>query len=446
MKNIYVFLIFIFSISYLYSDNTTDIIENNKYKNYLEILEYGIEDEIVSFVKILGIKPRNDIYPLLLQRYKEFLLNNAKTSLIEFFSNCENLPENIVNYLYEEALTEPSDIQFYTALLSFLGKKGQKREGLLLIEKLDSENKLISLTSADALSKMTNKELIEPLLNRLKLSDESDDKYLSDEIKSKIILSFGEMKAAGSVDYLKNQVEEVTANKFIVMYSMVSLSKIHDVGSINIIQKKLGSTDVKIQEYAAYALSLYKTNDIVPILKNMLKHNNENIRLYACQGIVLNKTNDANKILLYKYKNDPSTAVKKESLKSLIALDDNGIRVLKDHIGQKKFSPIDLFVISEMTAKEPNDSNVSYLEELYDKSDDKEKEIITRGLTNCKYKKLDPLLKKILYSENYLLRLGALKIIFNIKDSGLWNDIEHISKNDSSEIVKNAAKKYLELK
>lgn len=446
MKNIILILIFIFSISLLFSDNTTDIIENNKYKNYLEILEYGIEDEIVSFVKILGSKPRNDLYPLLLNRYKEFLLNNTKNSMIDFFSSCENLPQNIVDYLYEEALTEPLDIQFYTSLLTFLGKKGQLREGLFLIEKLDSENKMISLSSADALSKMTNKELIEPLLNRLKLSDESDDKYLSDDIKSKIILSFGEMNAAGTVDYLKNKVEDVTTNKFIIMYSMVSLAKIHDLGSLKIIEKKLGHTEVKIQEYAAYALSLYKTGEIIPILKNMLKHNNENIRIYACQGVVLNKTYDANKILLYKYKNDPSSTVKKEALKSLIALGDAGIRLLKDYTGQKKITPADLFVISEMTAKEPNDSNVQYLEELYDKADDNEKETITRGLTNCKYKKLDSLLKKILYSENYLLRLGALKIIFNIKDSSLWTEIENISKNDKTDIVKNSAKKYLELR
>lgn len=446
MKKINIILLFILPISLLYSDNTSDVIENNKYKNYFEILEYGIEDEIVNFVKNLGAKPRNDLYPLLLQRYKDFLLNNSKVSLIDFFSNCENLPQNIIDYLYEQALSEPTDVQFYTSLLTFLGKKGQKREGLLLIETLDSENKLISISSADALSKMTDMELIDPLLSRLRLSDESDDKYLSDDIKSKIILSFGEMKAIGSVEYLKSQVEDLAANKYIVMYSMVSLAKIQDIASINIIENKLRSSDVKIQEYAAYALSLYKSSKIVPILKNMLKHNNENIRLYACQGIVLNKINDANKILLYKYKNDPAPIVKKEALKSLVALGDSGIKLLKEHIGQNKIFPNDLFVISEITAMEPNDSNVSYLEELYEKSDDNEKEIIARGLTNCKNKKLDPIIKKILFSNNYLLRLGALRIIFNIKDSNLWTDVENISKNDTLEIVKNAAKKYLELR
>lgn len=448
MKNKIVYFIFIFAtILKLYSiDNTSDTVKDELYINSIDILQYGIEEEVVKLLKILPDNLKNEIYTLLLDRYKTALLNETKIKLIDYFSNCKNIPDFILNYLYEESEKEPNDTRLFTTLLKFLGKVGKKREGLFLIKKLDSDNKMIAITAADAISNIKDREVITPLLERLKLADTNDDKILSDDIKSKLILFFGEIKAVEAKEYLRSKLEDTLSGRFVIAYSMFSLAKINDTDAIKLIEKRISDPDVLLQEYASYAISQFESNEVVPILKNMLRHNNEKVRINACKGIVLNKVSDADRILLYKYKNDPSPTVRKEALKSIVSLGSIGIKTLVSDNKKTVFSTPDLAVISETVSMSPDEDKLKFLIELYDNSDDEGKESITRGLVNCRDKRIDPLLKKILYSDKFQLRIGALKIISNINDSSLWNDVKEISENDKLEAMRKAAKRYLELR
>lgn len=442
INKIFLCLCLIFCVNFSsYSDNTNDITTS---LNIIEVLNYGIEEEVTNLLKNLPTTLKKEIYELLLERYKTALITETKIKLIDFFSRCKNLPEFVIDYLYEEAKKEPSDIRLFSSLLSFLGSQGKKREGSFLIRMLDSDNKKIAISAADALTKLEDKELITSVLERLKLSDTSEDKVLNDEIKSKLILFLAKTQAIEAKEYLREKLIDNLSTKYVIAYSMYALSKINDVDSIKLIEKKLSDPDAIIQEYAAYAISEIKSNEVISILKNMLRHNNEKVRIYACKGISNYKTEDNGKILLYKYKNDPSVNVKKEALKALILLGEVGISLLKKE--NLKFSPKELFVISETVAYNTEDSTVNFLIELYEKGNDEEKENIAKGLVGIKDKRIDPLIKKMLYSNNLSLRIGALKLISGINDSSLWEDVKNISKNDPNEGIRKAASHYLELR
>lgn len=444
-KKLLMFFFILITVFPLVSKDQTADREDFKIDHLIEILNYGIEDEVVSILKDLGPNPKEVFYPILTDRYEEAQLPETKIEIIKYFSNCENLPGKVLDFLYHEAEKDQDNIKLLTNLYTFLGKKGGYREGLLLINKLDDDNQMIAQGAAEALAIIKDKKLVSPVLNRLELSDQSDDRYLSDLIKGKLILSLGEMKAPEASDYLKKVVDEPLNDKFLIMYSMVSLAKIDDESAVPIIYKKLSSDEVKIQEYAAYSLSLYKSKQVLPYLKNMLKHNNEKIRVFACQGALLNRAPDLLNILYYKYKNDPAVAVRKEALSSLVKWGETGILKLKEKKDTDSLTDSDLLTISQATAKEPNDSSVLLLCDLYDTADEKKRELIVKGLITGNNPILDPVLKRMLKDRSYLIRLGAIRIIYQIQNSSLWNDVLSISQNDESEVVKNNAKKILEL-
>jgi HEAT repeat protein len=442
-----IFLFFLFFLFFnLFSDETDDTIQAPSLDKYKEILTFGIEEEVVNILNNFGNSPGNDIYTLISDRYKEALLPNTKIAIIRYFSKCTNLPDNIITMLYEDAKKEPENLRIFTALLSFLGEKGKTEHGLFLIKCLDNYEDLIKHGAADALAEMENVELVKPLLTRLKESETIDEKYLTDDIKGKLILSLGKTKSMEASDYLKSVANEPSNNKYLIMYSMVSLAEIQDIDSINIIKDKLNDEEIRIQEYAGYALSKFKSSTVLPYLKKMLKHNNEKIRIFACQGIVNNNDTKSTNILLYKFKNDPSTKVKYEALRSLVYLGSEGITSIKNYMGKKKLQNEDIYIISEAVAKKPNNINVEFLNNIYENSEEKQKDIIAKNIINGTSNKLDPIIDKLLKSKNQYVRVNAIKTIFNIKDSSLWNKVKELSQNDPSSLVKKMAKYYLEIK
>ena len=428
-------------LTYLNSaDATSDTEKKTLLEKYKEILTYGIEDEVVNILKDLGTTPKDDFYPLLKERYKESTQITTKTEFIKYFSNCDTLPEDITAVLYEDAISEPSNKKIHSTLLEFIGKKGNNEQRMLLVERLDYNDKLQS-SAADALSKIESPELVKTILDRLKLSDTDDDKFLSDDIKGKLILSFGRMKAKEATEYLRNIVQETTSGKYLIMYAMVSLAQIEDQESIEIINKNLENEDIKIQEYAAYSLSLFKSEKVIPIYGKMFRSNNEKIRVFACQGVSLNNDTTSIDILIYKFQNDPSVNVKKEALQSLIYMGNAGINALKNFMKDKDYTEFNLFAISDAVRNKPDTNNVNFLLSLYQNANDKKKEVIAKNIIHSTSNLVDPIIKKLLESENYTLRINAIKTIYQIKDSTLWNEVKNISENDKSDIVKKTAKK-----
>ena len=447
MRQITILLFILFSINSLFSEASDDIIlEISHLERIQETIKYGIEKEVVAVLEEIGPTPKKSFYPSLLERYKEAVLADTKIAFINYFSECDNLPENILDLLYNEAKSLPDNIKIFTTLLVFLGTKGQVREGLFLIEMLDNTNIAIQNTASDALSQLKNANITKHILKRLELSEINENKFLTADIKSKLILSFGNGKSKEVVKYLKKVISDKLNDKYIIMYGMLSLAKIGDIDSIPLISKNLKNEERKIQKYAAYSLSLYKTKSVTPILEKMLKNNNEKIRIYACQGLVLNKNYNSVNVLLYKFKNDPSTYVKKEALSSLVHLGNPGINSLKIYMKDKEYTNFNLNTISEAMAKKPNIEGVQFLVSLYKSADEKQKELITKTLISGTSNILDPIIKILFNSNNYLIRIGALKIVYNIKKSSLWNIVIGISKNDPSNIVKKIALKYLDLK
>ncbi|HOV12824.1 MAG TPA: hypothetical protein PK771_00915 [Spirochaetota bacterium] len=444
MKNRFKIVLFLVinSLFYIYSDVTTDL----SVRKIEEILQYGIESEVVTTLKEIGSDPKEDILSKVFSRYKDSLLLDTKIAFIDYFSNTKTLPSYILDSIYNDASSDIIERRLKSSLINCLGKKGGIREGNFLLAMLDNYDNIIKNIAADAISKMKVKELAKPLLDRMILSDDNSEKFLSNDIKTKLVNYFGENKSEEAIPYLKKIVSSKETEKFLKMFSMVALLKIGDASSIDIIAENLKDGDIKIQEYAAYALSLFKNRDALLYLRKMLLHNNENVRIYAIQGIYLNEDYESLTPIVYKFRNDPSKKVQDEALMTLLYFGEKGIDCLKDFFKGKKYNSSQIFTISKAVAQKPNQAGVDYLLKIYLELDKKDREVVARNIVNSSSNLVDPIIKELLRSSDYLIRIGAIKSVYTIEKSTLWEDVENIAKNDPVETVKINARRFLDMR
>jgi len=178
----------------------------------------------------------------------------------------------------------------------------------------------------------------------------------------------------------------------------------------------------------------------------MLLHNNENVRIYAIQGIYLNEDFDSLTPIVYKFRNDPSKKVQDEALMTLTYFGEKGIDILRDFFVGKKYNSNQIFIISKAVTLKPNPKSVEYLLRIYLDLDKKDKDVVAKNIVNSSSNLVDPIVKELLKSQDYLVRIGAIKAVYTIENSSLWSDVEDISKNDPIESVKMNAKRFLDLK
>ncbi len=449
MKKIIVIFFVLLTLS-IFSEGKKDSTTDDRTYSYLEelknILEYGIDSEVIAILKESGETLKEEFFPKVLERYKKARLQQTKIEFINFFGTLKNNPQFVIDELYNDATGDYVEKQINIALINTLGKIGGEREARLIISRLDSEDNAIRMTAADAISRMKVKEVASLILERLKLADEDPEKYLVSDVKSKLMLYFGEVQAKEACEYLRKIIADKNNDKFVIMYAMVSLAKMQDTESLDTIEKNLDSSEVKIQEYAAYALSLFENPAVISKLKSMALHNNEQVRIYACEGLSKNKDNTAITLLSYKFKKDPSPKVRKAALAALLAYGESGIKEIKEFTKDSKINDALLTDIASIVSSNPNDDSVKYLVELYNNGTDKNKETIAKNIGFPRSNKMDPMIRLMLESHNYLIRMGGIKALTLIKDTTLWDVIIDISKNDKVEVVRKYAQKLLDLR
>ncbi len=407
-----------------------------------ELLEFGIESEVVSRIKEMPNNPPDNILKMIISRYEQGS-STIKRAILDYFAGMDKPPQHIIDLVYNAANSEIIDRTYRVAVFNTLGKIGSVREGQFLLEKLNDFDTVVSNTAADALSRIKDPLLAEHILERLKQSDTDPEKYLIPDVAGKLVISLGEMKAEIAVDYLRSILRDKTRDKFLLGFTSVSLAKIGNEDSIEDIASNIEHPEIIVQNYSCNALSLFISPKVVPFLEQMLRSSNENSRIYGCIGLMNNKSLASIKIITYKFANDPSVKVKTQALESLLSFGQPGVTVVKERIKEKDLNDNTVYQISNAVAKNPNPESVAYLTEIYNRVDKKKKEIISKSVVRSSSSFIDPFIRILFGSEDYLIRIGAIRAVTMIKDTTLWDDLVKISESDPVEIVRKNAKNIL---
>lgn len=429
-----------------------------------DTLLYGIESEIQGFAKEQKNELSEEHMNILYERYLSSVLIQTKIELVRYFTKCEKLPDNIKNYIFEEAINEDTNKELRLIEFSFLAKHGNQDSINYLIEQLAENDIITQQNAATALAKAPNDPTAGLILEYLKSTDstiindttddsedfdeeydESEQVELSDDIKTILLRAFGEWKYQPATDYLKQLIESEISGKFVKMYAMSSLAQIGDLSSVELMREKLGDEEVKVREFAAASLASFENSAVLPIYMDMLRHNDAKIRVYACQGIAKNKDTTKIDLLIYKFQKDPDASVKNEALWTLLSMGNAGISKLKDTLGEKKLPPTTLSSIATGTIKNPSAENAAFLKELYEGTDKAGKKAIERIVYRTESHFLDPILELLLQSDDPETRLAAAGTLKKIPNTTLINKLKDMKENDSNAAVKRTAAKTLDI-
>lgn len=458
--NLYIVFLLMFGLMYsqlIYAAEKNED-DNEKEFTVKDILLYGIENEIQSFVKEQKSELSEEYMNILYERYVSSVLMQTKIELVRYFTRCENLSDNIKTYIISEATNEDTNKELRLIEFSFLAKHGGQNSMNYLIEQLSKGDIITQQSAASALAKTTGNPTAELVLNYLKSTDSSiindttddvseDDENieLSDDIKTILLKALGEWKYQPAIDYLKQLLESDISGKFVKMYAMSSLAQIGDLSAVELIREKLGDEDVKVREYAAASLATFENTAVLPIYTDMLRHNDAKIRVYACQGIAKNKDTGKIDLLLYKFKKDPDASVKNEALWTLLSMGNTGINPLKEALGKKKLPSTTLSTVATGTVKNPSVENVAFLKELYENADKAGQKAIEKVVYRAESNLLDPIFELLLKSDNAETRLAAAGTLKKIPDTTLINKLKDLKENDSSAAVKRTAANTLDI-
>ena len=209
-----------------------------------EILQFGIDSEVVGMLSELGNSPDNDILRTVLSRYESSNLVTTKVDFVKYFTKLKEAPQFVVDRLYQDASDDFVDKQLQIALLSCFGKIGGHREGQYMLRLVDSDDRMLSYTASQGLSDMKVPELVPDILARLKESDENEDRRLSNDVKSRLVLALAQSDSPEVLEYLRATANDIFADKFTVAYAMDALAKLGDTESIALLEQNLGHSEV----------------------------------------------------------------------------------------------------------------------------------------------------------------------------------------------------------
>ncbi len=430
----------LFSSNYIYSDEN-----NNDTSPIRELLEFGIDSEVITKINELPVNLPDDILNLLLERFNKGSFQ-LKIAVINYLSKMESPSQAIIDLIFNEANQDIFDRNYRISLYNALGKIGGVREGEFLLQKIDDFDPFVANTAADALSKIRDQALGTIILARLKASDEDAARVLTPDIAGKLILSLGEMRSIEAVEYLRSIVNDNLRDKFLVGYSCYALGKIGSIEAIEDIVKAIDHPELIVQSYASNALSLYQTPEVIPALERMLRSNNETARSFACAGLKNNRSVGSLRILMYKFVNDPAPAVRKSALEAILSFGEPGVTAIRERVRGAAITEAVVSQLSEAVIKSANTDSVAFLIEIYNESNKTKRDIIARNAVRCPDNAIDPLIRLLFRSEDYLVRLGAVRSVTFIKNTTLWDDLRAVSSGDQVELVRRAAANILSLR
>lgn len=429
-------------------ENTSDTKDDET--SIADILDYGIESEIVKMIEPLSSSLNDEYMKALFERYQSANIDSTKKAIAKYYERCDNIPDYVINYIGEEMNSDEIAKDNLMTLMGVIAKHAAShgKDDLIskLLEFIDSTDRYIQDAAVNNIKKIKDKDVSSELIEILKKSDEGEDYFLSNEIKQQLILALGEFANEISADYLTELLENEPNDKFIIMYSLYSLAKIGKTESLEIIKKHLAHGETHVQEYAAYALSEFISPEVLPSYKSMLRHNNPNVRAFACKGIANNEDISAINALMYKIKNDPEKKIRNEALSTLVQLGTTGIDKIKTTFKPEELKNDQLAAITSSIVKNPTSEGVNFLLDLINSGDKDKIKVIAQNLASAKSNLLDPILEVLLKSDEYSYRLGAINLVFKIENTGLWPVVKEISENDPVKNVRKHAKKILDLK
>ena len=318
MKKLIIFLLvsagFFLSLTVqIFAENDASIMKQRR-----DVLNYGLNSEVLELVKELYLERNTDFLPELKTIFEQSQNVEIRQNVLSLFLELKN---KALLKPCESMLSDSKD-QTNSLLLtavSYLTELKDEASIPIFAKLLTNSNKILAQASIRALGQLKAIKETQTLIDFLKNPD-TDDNFKPD-----IYWALGEMKAVSAVDVLTKAYDSAASDPLTQQIIVESLGKIGDPSSWSRIEQAFESTTTSLKSKALQAMIAYEPKH--PRVKELvgagLRDSQVPVRLAAAAVEEKIKDPEWQDLLTYRIKNDPSSAVRVACAKALSSLPDN---------------------------------------------------------------------------------------------------------------------------
>ncbi|NNM55244.1 MAG: HEAT repeat domain-containing protein [Spirochaetales bacterium] len=281
----------------------------------LNILEYGLNSEVLDLVKQLNEEQNRQFLPQLKTVFEQSQNFEIRQNILNLFldlkdktlfEDCQNLlkaPEQIPNSLLLTAV-------------SYLTQLDDQKSTPIFVGLIKNKNKTLMVAAIRALGTLKAKKELPQLLALLK------DTNTDDNVKPDIYWALGKIGDPRAVEALNGAFDDSDSDPLTQQVVVKSLGEIGDPRSWSRIEKAFQSNTTSLKAAAIEAMGSYvKTHPAVSTyIEAGLRDSQAPIRLAAAAGEAKLKDVRWKNLLVYRLKHDPDPRVRAACAKALVEL------------------------------------------------------------------------------------------------------------------------------
>jgi HEAT repeat protein len=270
-------------------------------------------------------------------------------------------------------------------------------------------------------------------------SDNFDQNLRDDTIKA--LGEIGSAKAAAKLDTI---VEDSEASMPSRVFACQSLAKIKDPVAIPSLVKAANGDDPNVRAAAVEALSTFVSPQADAAIVQALRDSVVNVRIAACKAVGTRDISSAFPFLRYKATSDPDNAVRMQAYKSLALLGGPAFAFLRERLEDSNEGyDVRALCFGLLASKDPAGSMQLLQTRLIAESAAKDRTLYTdfaREVANASdAPQAGPLAKILLADKDFLIRIAGVEWIRKNKAIAFKGELETLSKNDPSGVIRQRA-------
>ena len=384
-------------------------------------------------------------------------------------------------------LQNSSDAKLRGTVLDFFGVlewKGAEQIAMGLVDDRDNlDSDLVSsalsylaeirskdaLKFTDAIIKEDNRKLL-PALVRLmgRAGGTAEEELLlgwfdSDSatpaLKEEAIKALGEIGSGKAADRLDKLIQDPGAGKAARMFACDSLARIKDPASVAPLIKAATDADPNVRCSAIDALGAFASGGDEAACREIaeaLRDSFVKARVEACKAAAAGKVRQALPFLRYKAQSDPDMAVRTEACRSLAAMGesadsaDASFAFLRERLEDtKEDSGLRALCFGLLARYDPTGSMPILQARLMTEAAAKQRDFYTALAREIAYADKAPLIgalaRMLLSDQDYLIRVAAIEWIRKNKALDLKPDLERLTIQDPSDMIRRRATEALKV-
>ena len=350
MKSFYlipVYILLIFSpVVSAETETVNSIIDDRR-----DILQYGIDDEVIELISKLKTEKENYLDDEILKIIENTINTDLKKAAFDLFLFTENYNAADAADLILRNYDEEAE-GLVLICITYLQEIPEKMRVDTFFELIDVESDAISSAAIQAVGRSGYPEYIDILIEYF------EDDNFEDFRKPAIITALGELKAKKAVSLLIEILEDTDSEKAWRWNACDALGKIGDPECLNALIDVLNSNDTILRSYAVNALKNFSNEQAVDILIESLRDSFWRVRVSAAKSLGELKIARAIPILIYKAKNDPEKNVKTQAIKALGEIGGNqAFSFLREYfVSEANASPLRLTAMEVLVSSDLKNS------------------------------------------------------------------------------------------